>query len=252
MKIIQIVGRSNAGKTTFIKSLIGALSGHGTVGAVKHLGHHGFSLEPGKDTTLYHESYAAISGGVDEEKSVLVRRENDLDSTLEILCNAGVEYAILEGFKSRPFPRIVIGDLPSENVVLRNPTVDEVIAALPRFEDYYTVEGLVRELKRECGVSHAGAVLTFNGLVREWTGTERTEYLEFDETVDAVTESILQEEVEAVPGIIGARFHHRKGRLYAGEDITYLAILAEHRQEAFAAASNAIDRLKRELHDVEK
>lgn len=251
MKIIQIVGRSNAGKTTFIKSLIGALSAHGTVGAVKHLGHHGFLLEPGKDTTLYYESHAAISGGVDEEKSVLVRRENDLDSTLDLLCNAGVEYAILEGFKSRPFPRVVIGDLESENVVLRNPTIDAVIAALPEFEDYYTVEGLVRELKRECGVSRAGAVLTFNGLVREWTGTERTGYLEFNETVNAVTESIL-EDVKAVPGIIGARFYHRKGRLYAGEDITYLAILAEHRQEAFAAAGSAIDRLKRELHDTEK
>ena len=251
MKIIQIVGRSNTGKTTFIRSLIGALSAHGTVGAIKHLGHHGFLLEPGKDTTLYYESHAAISGGVDEEKSVIIRRENDLDSTLATLCNAGIEYAILEGFKTRPFPRVVIGDLPGENVVLRNPTIDEVIAALPEFEDYYTVEGLVRELRRECGISHAGAVLTFNGIVREWTGTERTEYLEFDETVDALTESIHRE-MEAVPGIIGARFYHRKGRLYAGEDITYLAILAEHREEAFAAASNAIDRLKRELHDVEK
>ena len=35
MKIIQIVGRSNAGKTTFIKSLIRVLSAHGSVGAVK-------------------------------------------------------------------------------------------------------------------------------------------------------------------------------------------------------------------------
>ena len=251
MKVIQIVGRSNAGKTTFIKSLIPALSAHGSVGVVKHLGHHGFVLKPGKDTTIYYESHAAISGGVDEEKSVLVRRENDLDSTLEFFCNAGVEYAILEGFKTRLFPRVVIGDLESENVVLRNPSVDEVLAALPAFEDYYTVEGLVRELRRECGVSHAGAVLTFSGLVREWTGTERTEYLEFDETVDALTESIRRE-MEAVPGIIGARFYHRKGRLYAGEDITYIAILAEHREEAFAAASSAIDRLKQELHDVEK
>ena len=251
MKIIQIVGRSNAGKTTFIRSLIPALSARGTVGAIKHLGHHGFLLEPGKDTTLYHESHAAISGGVDETKSVVIRRENDLDSTLDLLCNAGVEYAILEGFKSRPFPRIVIGDLPSENVVLRDPTIDEVIAALPEFDDYHTIEGLVMELRRECGVSHAGAVLTFNGIVREWTGTERTDYLEFDDTVDALVESIRRD-MEAVPGIIGARFHHRKGRLYAGEDITYIAILAEHREEAFAAASSAIDRLKRELHDVEK
>ena len=251
MKVLQVVGSSNAGKTTFIKSLIRALSVDGAVGAVKHLGHHDYSLEPGKDTTIYYESYAAISGGVDEEKSVIVRRGNDLDSTLEVLCNAGTEYAILEGFKSRMFPRIVIGDLPSENIVLRNPSVEETVAALDRFEDYYTVEGLVRELKRECGVSHAGAVLTFNGIVREWSGDDRTEYMDFDETVDDVAESI-RKEMESVPGIIGARFYHRKGRLYAGEDITYLAILAEHRQEAFAAAANAIDRLKRELHDVEK
>ena len=251
MKIIQIVGRSNSGKTTFIRNLIPALSARGTVGAIKHLGHHGFQLEPEKDTTLFHESHAALSGGVDETKSVVVRRENDLDSTLDLLCNAGVEYAILEGFKSRLFPRVVIGDLASENVVLRDPTVDEVIAALPKFEDHYTIEGLVRELKRECGVSRAGAILTFNGIVREWTRTERTDHMDFDDTVDALVES-LRREMEAVPGIIGARFYHRKGRLYAGEDITYIALLAEHREEAFAAAIRAIDRLKRELHDVEK
>ena len=251
MKIIQIVGRSNAGKTTFIRSLIGGLSAHGTVGAVKRLGHHGFALEPGKDTTLFYEAHAALSSGIDGDKSVIISRENSLDATLEILCNAGVDYAILEGFKSRLFPRIVIGDLESENVVLRNPSVDDVIAALPEFEDFYTVEGLVRELKREHGVSHTGAILTFNGIVREWTGTERTEYMEFDATVDALAES-LRQEIEAVPGIIGARFHHRKGRLYAGDDLTYVAVLAKHRQEAFAAVSGAIDRLKQDLHDVEK
>jgi len=250
MKIIQIVGRSNAGKTTFIKSLIRVLSAYGTVGAVKHLGHHGFLLEPGKDTTMYYESHAAISGGVDEEKSVLVRRENDLDSTLETLCNAGIEYAILEGFKSRPFPRVVIGDLESENVVLRNPTIDEVIGALPEFEDYYTVEGLARELRRECDVSRAGAVLTFTGIGRERTGAGRTESPEYDEAADALTASI-QRELETAPGIIGARVYHRRGRLYPREDITYIAILAEHDEEAFTAASSAIDRLKRELLDIE-
>jgi len=247
MKIIQIVGRSNAGKTTFIKSLIGTLSAQGTVGAVKHLGHHGFLLEPGKDTTMYYESHAALSGGIDEEKSVLVRRENDLDSTLETLCNAGIEYAILEGFKSRLFPRIVIGDLESENVVLRNPTTDEVIAALPEFEDYYTTEGLVRELRRECGVSRPGAVLTFTGI-----GGDRTVAgsPEFDETADALAASIRRE-LETAPGIIGARVYHRRGQPHPGEGILYIAILAECSEEAFAAASSIMDRLKREHPDQE-
>ncbi|HQP71974.1 MAG TPA: molybdopterin-guanine dinucleotide biosynthesis protein B, partial [Methanoculleus sp.] len=151
MKVIQVVGRSNAGKTTFIKSLIVALSPHGPVGVVKHLGHHGFYIEPGKDTTAYYESNAAISCGVDEEKSVFISQETDLNSALDTLCNAGVRYAILEGFKARVFPRIVIGDLECEKTLLRDPSVGDVVAALDRFEDYYTMEGLVREFKHDCG-----------------------------------------------------------------------------------------------------
>lgn len=231
MKVIQVVGRSNAGKTTFIKSLIVALSPHGPVGVVKHLGHHGFFIEPGKDTTAYYESNAAISCGVDEEKSVFISQETDLNSALETLCNAGVRYAILEGFKARVFPRIVIGDLECEKTLLRDPSVGDVVAALDRFEDYYTMEGLVRELKRDCGVSHAGSILTFSGIIRERTNEERTN--------NDLTERV-QGEIESLPGILGARVYHRR-------DIVHIAILAEEGQEAFTAAVSAIERLRQEL-----
>jgi molybdopterin synthase catalytic subunit len=231
MKVIQVVGRSNAGKTTFIKSLIVALSPHGPVGVVKHLGHHGFYIEPGKDTTAYYESNAAISCGVDEEKSVFISQETDLNSALDTLCNAGVRYAILEGFKARVFPRIVIGDLECEKTLLRDPSVDEVIGSLDDFEDYYTMEGLVRELRHDCGVSHAGSILTFSGIIREQTDEERTD--------NDLTERV-QGEIESLPGILGARVYHRR-------DIVHIAILAEEGQEAFAAAVSAIERLRQEL-----
>ena len=231
MKVIQVVGRSNAGKTTFIKSLIVALSPHGPVGVVKHLGHHGFYIEPGKDTTAYYESNAAISCGVDEEKSVFISQETDLNSALDTLCNAGVRYAILEGFKARVFPRIVIGDLECEKTLLRDPSVDEVIGSLDDFEDYYTMEGLVRELRHDCGVSHAGSILTFSGIIREQTDEERTD--------NDLTERV-QGEIESLPGILGARVYHRR-------DIVHIAILAEEGQEAFTAAVSAIERLRQEL-----
>ncbi len=251
MKIIHIVGLSNTGKTYFARDLIAALKERGSVGAVKHLGHHTFATEAGKDTTAYYESGAAISSGIDEEKTTFMVRDSDLDQALHILCDAGVEYAIIEGLKSKPFPKIVMGDLAAENVLLRNPQVEDVVANLDRFEDYYTIEGLVKELKAEYDISRAGAILTFNGIVREYSGNERTDYMDFDDSIDATMESI-RKDMESVEGIIGVRFHHRKGRLYAGEDITYLAILAEHRQEAFAAAMAAIDRLKREIHNPEE
>ncbi len=40
MKIIQVVGRSESGKTTFIRNLIPELKKKGTVAVIKHLGDH--------------------------------------------------------------------------------------------------------------------------------------------------------------------------------------------------------------------
>lgn len=249
MKIIHITGYAKSGKTTFAAELVRRLSEMGNVAAVKHLGHHEYALEAGRDTTKLYEQGAAWSAGIDSDKAVVAIRNQDLEEVLELVCDAGADFAVVEGFKKRPFPKIIQGDLEAENCVLRNPAVEDVVASLDRFEDYYTIKGLVAELKANCSVSKAGAILTFNGIVREWTGEEHTEHLDFDDTVDTLINAI-RKEMESVPGILGVRFHHRKGRLYAGDDITYLAVLAEHRQEAFAAVSHAIDRLKTELHDT--
>ena len=251
MKIIHIKGYSNTGKTSFITGLIGSLSEKGTVGVIKHLPHHTYQLEPGKDTTLYYEHGAAWAVGIDEEKAVAAIRTPDLLQVLTLLADAGVEYAIIEGFKQYPFPGVVFGDLDTEGCILRDPTPGEVIAALDRFEEFHTLQGLVKELKREHNVTRAGAILTFNGIVREWTGETRTGYMDFDNDIGEKLADI-KAEMEQVRGILGVRFYHHKGRLYAGDDITYIAVLAEHRFEAFEAVSAAIDRLKRELHDVGK
>ena len=137
MKIIQVVGRSNSGKTTFIKTLIPALKQQGTVAVVKHLGDHDYELEDGKDTTAFFNGGADISVGIDSHKAIIAIHKNSLDDILSILCGEGMDYAIIEGFKTRTFPKIVIGDLISEPCVLKDPTVDQVVASLPAFEDYY-------------------------------------------------------------------------------------------------------------------
>jgi molybdopterin synthase catalytic subunit len=251
MKVIQIVGaHANTGKTTFGTALLERLSTMGTVGAVKHLGGHLYDLPAGKDTTLYYEHGAAFTVGIDRDKAMVAIRNAGLEEILRILCDAGVDYAVVEGFKQHPLPKIVMGDLVIEHCVLRNPGVEEVIEHLDAFEEFVTLQGLVHELKKRHDTSRAGAVLTFNGIVRAYTGGERTEYMDSDDHIGEKLRAIT-EEIESIEGILGVRFHHHRGRLYAGEDITYLAILAEHRQEAFEAAGRAIDRLRRQLHDAE-
>ena len=137
MKIIQVVGRSNSGKTTFIKQLIPKLKTHGRVAVIKHLGDHEFELEDGKDTTGFFDAGADISVGIDAHKSVAAIRNNSLESALRLLFDQGMNFAIIEGFKQRAFPRIVIGDLKTDQCVLTNPSPDEVLASLDAFEDFY-------------------------------------------------------------------------------------------------------------------
>ena len=136
MKIIQIVGRSNSGKTTFIKNLIPLLKTKGSVAVVKHLGDHEYKLEKGKDTTGFFDAGADISVGIDAYKSIVAIRKNSLYSTLRILYDQEIKFAIIEGFKQQAFSRIVIGDLETDNVILSNPCPDQVITSLDSFEDF--------------------------------------------------------------------------------------------------------------------
>jgi molybdopterin-guanine dinucleotide biosynthesis protein MobB len=136
MKIIQIVGRSNSGKTTFIRKLVPVLKEIGTVAVIKHLGDHDYRLDEGKDTTHFFDAGAEIAIGIDSNKSVVAIRNNSLESMLDLLLKQGIDYVVIEGFKQKPFPKIVIGNLTIDHCILTNPEVETVIASLENFANY--------------------------------------------------------------------------------------------------------------------
>jgi molybdopterin-guanine dinucleotide biosynthesis protein MobB len=136
MKIIQVVGTSNSGKTTFIKHLIPELKKIGTVAVIKHLGDHTYHIEEGKDTTVFFDAGADISVGIDSYKAVVALRSNTLEDIFGMLFDQGMDFTIIEGFKQRSFPKIVIGNLPADKCVLSNPGVSDVIASLSLFENF--------------------------------------------------------------------------------------------------------------------
>jgi molybdopterin-guanine dinucleotide biosynthesis protein MobB len=136
MKIIHVTGLSGTGKTTFIKTLVPVLKTTGRVAVIKHLGDHDFHLDEGKDTTGFFLAGADISAGIDAHKAVVALRNNSLDAMLALLERQGMDVVIIEGFKQRSFKKIVIGDLQVEGCILRNPTTDDVIASMGRFDTY--------------------------------------------------------------------------------------------------------------------
>jgi len=136
MRILHIVGSSNSGKTTFIKNLIPELKKIGNVAVIKHLGDHPFKIEEGKDTTVFFNAGADISVGIDSHKSVVALRKNSLDEVLCMLFDQDIDFAIIEGFKKQSFSKIVIGELNTDNCILKNPTIKDVLASLSLFENF--------------------------------------------------------------------------------------------------------------------
>jgi molybdopterin-guanine dinucleotide biosynthesis protein MobB len=136
MKIIQVVGRSNSGKTSFIRNLVPELKKCGKVAVIKHLGDHDYRLEEGKDTTHFFDAGAEITVGIDSHKSVVAIHNNTLEAMLDLLLNQKIDYTVIEGFKQEPFPKIIIGNLAIDNGVLVNPDIHTVISSLHLFAEY--------------------------------------------------------------------------------------------------------------------
>jgi molybdopterin-guanine dinucleotide biosynthesis protein MobB len=136
MKIIQVAGRSNSGKTTFIRKLIPELKKIGPVGVIKHLGDHEYLLEAEKDTTIFYEAGADITTGIDAKKTVSVLQGTNLDDVLHFYHDKGIHFAVIEGYKQRSYAKIVIGDLDIDRCVMSNPTTDDVIKSLGLFDDF--------------------------------------------------------------------------------------------------------------------
>jgi molybdopterin synthase catalytic subunit len=91
-----------------------------------------------------------------------------------------------------------------------------------------------------------GAVVVFEGIVRNHSSGRATLYLEY-EAYEAMAVRKMEElgrEVHQKFAIDAMGMIHRLGRLEIGETSVAIVITAEHRRAAFAACEYAIDRLK--------
>ncbi len=222
MRVVQFAGWSKTGKTGLIERVLRVVPEGMTAGVVKHLGgEHPFELEPGRDTTRFFTEGASVVTGIDGEKGVTLVRADSLEAALDRLSDAGCDLALVEGFKTVPFARVVVGDLPSERAVLRDPAPEEVIAALDRFDEYHSMRGLLLACRRAAGVRD---------------GIECTCRVPADpeQADDRVHLAALESRCRAVLGVIGAMVH---GRVYAGGGTILIALIA--RDPASAAAALA-------------
>jgi len=109
--------------------------------------------------------------------------------------------------------------------------------------DPIRIEALARQLQRP----EDGAIVIFDGIVRDNTSGRKTLYLEYDgyepmalKKMKEIGAEIRKKWMVNHIGIV-----HRLGRLEIGEASVVIAITSAHRKIAFEACQHAIDTLKR-------
>jgi molybdopterin synthase catalytic subunit len=112
-----------------------------------------------------------------------------------------------------------------------------------------TIHAVVRDeplrpddLARLVADPRAGAIVSFQGVTRE---VALLDYEAYREMAAARIEQVLSE-CSRRHGLLAAAAEHRVGQVPLGEPAVVVAVSAPHREEAFAGAREAIDRIKAE------
>lgn len=109
-------------------------------------------------------------------------------------------------------------------------------------EDPLDTPGVVASVRGD----FAGAIVTFEGIIREQSQGRQVRYLEYEAYPPMVISELQRIATQVHDQWPSARLgvHHRVGTLQIGESAVVIAVCTPHRQEAFAACSFTIERLK--------
>ncbi|HEY9204636.1 MAG TPA: molybdopterin synthase [Candidatus Methanoperedens sp.] len=253
MKVISVAGYKKTGKTTLVGQIVKALKNLGSVGTVKHLHDHNIDAA-GTDTWKHKESGADVVIGVSKGELAKFSSDNNLISALDELADAGMDFAVVEGFKDSTLPKIALGTVDAPNIVIRldkpeDADIRKIVKVILDQPEYHTLGSLIKKIRRSKDIEKAGAIGTFTGIVRAVTEDTRTEFLEFEEysTIAQRKMNEICTGLREKEGIVEVMMHHRTGILRAGEDIVYIVVAAGHREQLFPVLSEAIERLKAEV-----
>jgi molybdopterin synthase catalytic subunit len=97
-----------------------------------------------------------------------------------------------------------------------------------------------------------GAIASFVGIVREdpvREASSRVTHLEYEAYEDAALKTMerIRQDMKNRPGVIEVSIHHVIDKLNVGEPSLFVAVLGMHRQEVFAALSETVERIKKEV-----
>jgi len=113
-----------------------------------------------------------------------------------------------------------------------------------------TLETIIKSLKKHPDIEKAGAILTFNGIVRKTSDDGKpVKGMKIDAYKELANKSInkICEELKKRNGIIDVILIHFKGEFDLSEDLVYVIVASAHREEGFDVLRSAVEMYKKEI-----
>lgn len=105
----------------------------------------------------------------------------------------------------------------------------------------------IAELKLEPGFrENVGMVLVHNGVVRAWSRKDGSSVARILVEVDQDKAETIRREIEARPGIFRAVVEARSGEYVPGDDLLFLIVAGDLRENVKPALADLLDRIKAE------
>lgn len=134
LKIVQVVGYQNSGKTSLVSRMTEHFTARGLrVGVIKHHGHDSPLEIPLKDSHRHAEAGAKISSVIGKEGVLIEWREVDSFRLLVDWYTHHVDLLLIEGYKQKTYPKLVVvreGQSPPDNLT-------NVLAVGDAFQDQW-------------------------------------------------------------------------------------------------------------------
>ena len=105
----------------------------------------------------------------------------------------------------------------------------------------------LQELKARPGFTeHVGMMLVHNGVVRGWSRNDRSPVTSVDITPDRKKMAAIVAEMEQRPGIFAIVADAEEGLLKPGDDVLFLVVAGDIRENVKAVFAELLDRIKAE------
>jgi molybdopterin synthase catalytic subunit len=107
-----------------------------------------------------------------------------------------------------------------------------------------SLDRLVANMKTRPEIARAGMILCHNGIVRESDRSGAKRVLALKVVVDRSAIKQIRSWGESQPGIVGVAIEAFEGELHVGDDLLYVVVAGDFRENVFAVTREIIERIK--------